>query len=42
MNPGPPRPALPEPLDDPLISLSAKPIRYAVRILAVLMVLVIW
>ena len=42
MNPRPPRPALPEPLDDPLISLLAKSIRYAVRILAVLMVLVIW
>ena len=42
MNPRPPRPARPEPLDDPLISLLAKSIRYAVRILAVLMVLVIW
>ena len=42
MNPRPPRPTRPEPLDDPLISLLAKSIRYAVRILAVLMVLVIW
>ena len=42
MNPRPPRPTHPEPLDDPLISLLAKSIRYAVRILAVLMVLVIW
>lgn len=33
---------LPEPLDDPLIRVLAKSIRYAVRILAWLMALVIW
>ncbi len=32
----------PEPLDDPLISVLAKSIRFAVRILALLMALVIW
>ena len=32
----------PEPLDDPLISVLAKSIRLAVRILALLMALVIW
>ena len=32
----------PEPLDDPLIRVLAKSIRHAVRILALLMVLVIW
>ncbi len=32
----------PAPLDDPLIRVLTKSIRYAVRILAVLMVLVIW
>ena len=30
------------PLDDPLIRMLAKSIRHAVRILAVMMVLVIW
>ena len=32
----------PAPLDDPLIRMLAKSIRYTVRILAVMMVLVIW
>ncbi len=36
------RSSLPEPLNDPLIRMLAKSIRYAVRILAVLMALVIW
>ena len=35
-------PTSPKPLDDPLIRVLASSIRYAVRILAVLMVLVIW
>ena len=34
--------SIPEPLNDPLIRVLARSIRYAVRILAVLMVLVIW
>ncbi len=42
MNPKTPRSERNAPLDDPLISLLARSIRYAVRILAVLMVLVIW
>ena len=36
------RPPRPEPLDEPFIRLLAASIRYAVRILAVLMVAVIW
>lgn len=42
MKPNTPRSVIHEPLEDPLISLLARSIRYAVRILAVLMVLVIW
>ena len=42
MNPKPPRSEPDVPVDDPLIKILAKSIRYAVRILAVLMVLVIW
>ena len=42
MNPKTTRSPRPEPLDDPLISVLAKSIRFAVRILALLMALVIW
>ena len=42
MNSKTPRSERNVPMDDPLIRLLAKSIRYAVRILAVLMVLVIW
>ena len=42
MNPKATRSPRPEPLDDPLISVLAKSIRFAVRILALLMALVIW
>ena len=37
-----PSPSSLPPLDDPLIRMLAKSIRHAVRILAVMMVLVIW